>query len=263
MIYNAVYNGKLCVAKKEHEDKEYSKKLLKQEKKVLGYLKTHPCIVQPLIRPVNPKSQILLMEIMLMNLKDFLISKQSYHSKVTILQDVACGLSYIHEQGIIHCNLTGESILVTEKGRAKLSDFGQAIFYQRKAVNNLIVTVDTLDYMPPEILKPMPNYSTKLDVFSFGCVIIHTVTGEPPIPDCDKFVETTEAGKYKVYSEVDRRSIIIKKLRNTGGIIRLYNIVLECLQEDPSDRPTAAALYSLLKKQEVMKIVDNLFKCKI
>ena len=258
VLYDAKYYGKQCVAKKEHtEANEYSERLLKQEKKVIDHLKNHPCIVQPLVRPVN-LSSVLLMESMWMNLTDF-ITSQFYHNEVPILQDVACGLNYIHEQGIIHCNLTGNSILLTENLRAKLSDFGKSIFYRQKVVNTLPLTADILDYMPPEILKPIPSYSTKVDVFSFGCVVIHTITQEPPIPDCDKFVETYEAGKYIMYSEINRRSIIIKKLMDDFNDVKFHDIVLRCLQDNSDKRPTAEALCLLLKKQNIASFEYGMF----
>ena len=259
MLYDAKYCGKQCVAKKEHaEGTKFSKRLLEQEKMVIGHLKDHPCIVQPLVRPVNPSS-VLLMESMWMSLTDFVTSKPIYHNEVTILQDVACGLSYIHEQGIIHCNLTGNSILLTEKVRAKLSDFGKAIFYQQNVVNSLPLTADILDYMPPEILKPIPSYSNKVDVFSFGCVVLHAATQEPPVPDCDKFVKTNEVGKYKMHSEIDRRSIIIKKLKNDLNVVKFHDVVLKCLQDNPDKRPTAEALCLLLKKQEISSFKYGMF----
>ena len=243
----------MCVAKIEHSEKENTKKLLKQEMKILVTL-NHPCVVQLLNTLGTPKSPILLMENVWMNLSEFLANKHFHHDKTTILQDVANGLSYMHSKNIIHCNLTVNSILLTEKGRAKLSDFGRAAFYQPKGVINSPVTVNNLDYMPPEVLKAIPTYSTKLDVFSFGCVIIHTVTQEPPIPDLDKFVKTSEAKKYVMHSEVDRRSTIIQKLRNNTNATQLHNIVLECLQDNPHSRPTAAALHSLLENKLTKKL---------
>ena len=245
----------LCVAKIEHSKKGNTKKLLKQEMKILVDL-NHPCVVQLLDRLGSPKSPILLMENVWMNLAEYLASKHFHHDKTVILQDVANGLSYIHGKDIIHCNLTGNSILLTEKGRAKLSDFGRAILYQPKGAIVSPVTDNNLDYMPPEVLKSIPTYSTKVDVFSFGCVIIHTVTQEPPIPDHDKFVKTSEARKYVMHSEVDRRSTVIQKLRNITNAMQPYNLVLECLQDDPHDRPTATALHLSLQN-EVTKELNS------
>ena len=246
-LHDAQYCDVLCVAKVEHSEKENTKELLKQEMKFLDNL-THPCVVE-LLRILTPESPKLLMEKMGMNLTESLANKHFHHDKTAILQDVANGLSYIHGKDIIHCNLTGNSILLTEKGRAKLSDFGRAVFCQPKGAIISPVTVNNLDYMPPEILQSIPTYSTKVDVFSFGCVIIHTVTQEPPVPDHDKLVKTSEARKYVMYSEVDRRSVIIQKLRNITNAMQLYNLVLECLQDNPHDRPTAAVLHSSLQNE--------------
>ena len=258
VLHDAYYCGKQCIVKKETiEAKEYSRRLLKQEKKVLEHLKNHPCIVQLLIESIDPKALVLLVENMWMNLTEFITSKGFNHmyNEVTILQNVACGLSYIHKKGIIHCNLTGDSILLTEKGRAKLSDFGKAIFYQQSVIDNLPVTTDILSHMPPEILTPIPSYSTKVDVFSFGCVIIHTITRELPIPHCEKFVAISEDGKYKMHTEIYRRSVVVKKLMNYYNI-KFHEIVLRCLQDIPDKRPTAEALYLILNKQ---KATDGMF----
>ena len=102
--------------------------------------------------------------------------------------------------------------------------------------------------MPPEALKPNPDYSTKLDVFSFGCVTIHTVTQEYPIPG-NKYIETSEQGKYKELSEIDRRLKLINTFKNNldSGTL-LYDIVLECLQNDPQKRPAMAEACKKLKE---------------
>ena len=95
----------LCVAKIEHSKKGNTKKLLKQEIKILVDL-NHLCVVQLLDRLGSPKSPILLMENVWMNLADILANKHFHHDKTAILQDVANGLSYIHGKDIIHRNLT-------------------------------------------------------------------------------------------------------------------------------------------------------------
>ena len=177
------------------------------------------------------------------------MTKHSHHHKISILRDVACGLHHIHEEGIVHCDLTGDNILLTENLTAKLANFGRAIKGQQSVLQYL---PESLDHMPPEIIvEPYSkaSCSTKVDVFSFGCVIIHTFTQESPIPDFNKLVETSEVGMYKKYSEVERRSICLKKFKNSCNSTKLYDIVLKCLQENPDYRPTAATLFSLLKSQ--------------
>jgi len=240
--YEAEYCGKHYMAKKEHPKIENSKKLLKQERKILVHL-NHPCIVCQLAMLDNVKSPILLMERMCMSLTEFLTNKHSHHDKISILHDTACGLHYIHEKDIVHCDLTTDNILLTEKNRAKIADFGRSTFSQQ----NIKYLPETLDHLPPEMFKPYSkvSYSTKVDVFSFGCVIIHTFTQECPTPD----FEISEVGKYKKLSEVDRRSVCLKKFENNCDSVKLHSITLECLQDNPDHRPTAVTLCSLLEKQ--------------
>ena len=258
MGYEAQYNGKEYIAKKEDVKNEISKKLLKQEKKLLAHLK-HACVIQQLATFDTVRSSVLLMEKMWMSLSEFITSKHSYHDKISILHDTVCGLQYIHERGIIHCNMTADNILLTENVRAKLADFGQAIFCQQTMIMKYLPK--NLDHLPPEVLKPygMTSYSTKVDVFSFGCVIIHIFTREHPTPDFGKYVEMSEAGKYRHHSEIDRRSICLRKFRNNCNSILLHSMMLRCLQDNPDYRPAATTLCSILENQ-LTRVMSNSFK---
>ena len=253
MGYEAQYSGKQYIAKKEHAKNQFSKKLLKQERKLLVHL-NHPCVVQQLTVFDSARSPVLLMERMWMSLSEYITNKQSYHTKLSILHDTACGLQYIHEKGITHCDLTVDNILLTEKITAKLADFGRAGFCE----DTIKYLPAVSDHLPPEVHKPYPknSYAPKVDVFSFGCVIIHMFTQEQPIPDFEKCVETSEAGKYRHHSEIERRSICLKKFNNNCNSVKLHSMVLKCLQDNPNYRPTAAILCSVLEKQ----LSPNLFK---
>ena len=243
----------------EHLSKRNSNILLNKERRFLLLLKHNPFIVQLLATYGNPQSPVLLMERMWMSLTEFLTNKELQHNKIKILHDAACGLHYIHEKGIIHCDLTTNNIMLTENITAKLADFGQANFCQQ----NIKYSTESLDHLPPEMIcKPYfgTNVSTKVDVFSFGCVIIHTFTQEFPMLDFDKYVETSEVGKYVKHSEVERRSNCLKKFKNESKSTELYDIVLKCLQDNSDNRPTAATLLPLLDKQMTTD-VPNSFKC--
>ena len=238
------------MAKKEDLKNNFSKKLLKREWKFLVHL-NDSCIVQKLAMVNDLESPVLLMKRMWMSLTEFLGSKCSHHYKISILHDVAHGLHYIHENGIVHCDLTGDNILLTENITAKLTDFGRANFCQQY----MKYLPETLDHMPPEIFEPYSkaSCSTKVDVFSFGCVVIHTFTQEFPIPDFDKFVETSQIGKFRKHSEIERRSVCLKKFRNNCKSKKLHDIILTCLQDNPNSRPTVVKLLLLLKDQ----LADN------
>ena len=253
-----MYCGKQYIAKKEHSQNIFSKKLMKHEWKLLAHL-NHPHITQQLAVLDKPKSTlVLLMEQMWMSLQEFLTNKHSHHDKISILRDAACGLHHIHEKDIVHCDLTADNILLTENLTAKLANFGRATRGQQIFLKYF---PENLDHVPPEILEPYSkaNCSTKVDVFSFGCVIIHTFIEECPVPDFDKHVETSEVGRYKKHSEVERRSICLKKFKNNCNSTKLHDTVLKCLQDNPDCRPTAATLLSLLEDQ-LTTIVPNTYK---
>ena len=255
MGYEAQYCGKHCMAKKLNYDKGDT--LLKQEMRLYKLLKLdHPHVVQLFHSLDDPESLILLMERIWMSLTDFLANKQSNYDKFKILRDVACGLQYIHEKGIIHCDLTSDNIWLTEKSTAKLANFGQAAFAQQSIIRYL---PETLDHMPPEVFEfySKASYSPKVDIFSFGCVVIHTFTQEHPVPDFDKHVEISEVRKCKVYSEVERRSGCLKKFINKVNTVKLFDIVFSCLQDDPDCRPTAASLLSLFEQQLAVYVANS------
>ena len=247
VCYEAQYCGKQFMAKKEHLKNNISKKLLKREWKFLACL-DHPYIVKRFAILDSLKSPVLLIERMWMSFTEYLTDKRLYHDKIRILRDTACGLQYIHDKGIIHCDLTADSILLTKNITAKLANFGRATFSQE----NVKYLPESLDHLPHEVFKPYSktNCSTKVDVFSFGCVIIHAFTQEYPTPDIhDKYVETFEVGKYKKHSEVDRRSVCLKKFKNSCKDVQLYDMALKCLLDNPDSRPTVATLCLVLEKQ--------------
>ena len=104
--------------------------------------------------------------------------------------------------------------------------------------------------MAPETLKHKPTYDAKLDVFSFGCTIIHLVTEKFPTPS-DQFVSCGLGNSFKKVAEVARRKEFIDMMVSN---ILLQQIVLQCLHDEPSSRPdisyVCAELTRHIKKLE-------------
>ena len=92
------------------------------------------------------------------------------------------GLDYLHQNGIVHCNLKATNILVTQNGEVKLSDFGISLYL--RAIEH--VDNKGVSYMPnwaaPEVIGLRP-VSTKSDIWSLGCTVIELLTGKPPYGD--------------------------------------------------------------------------------
>ncbi|CAI7764421.1 unnamed protein product [Closterium sp. NIES-53] len=102
------------------------------------------------------------------------------------LWQVLEGLMYLHEQGIIHCDIKGANILTTKEGLVKLADFGVAMRVEEAAAchgdaENPNV-VGTPYWMAPEVIE-MSGISPASDIWSVGCTVIELLTTKPPYFD--------------------------------------------------------------------------------
>jgi cyclin-dependent kinase 12/13 len=80
------------------------------------------------------------------------------------------GVHYMHMNNIIHRDLKASNLLINRKGELKIADWGLARSYnsQMKRLTNRVIT---LWYRPPELLLGAQMYSSKIDMWSVGCII--------------------------------------------------------------------------------------------
>ena len=150
-------------------------------------LARHPNVVQYLGTYTDPDTRlpVLLMELCDESLTAFLERSPgplSYHIQVNICHDIALALVYLHSNGLVHRDLTGNNVLMIADIRAKITDFGMS----KLATVNPRMTALTLCpgnvlYMSPEALDEAKSYTAKLDVFSFGVIVIQILTRQSPI----------------------------------------------------------------------------------
>ena len=98
--------------------------------------------------------------------------------KRSILSDVSRGLQYLHNHNppLIHRDLTARNVMLVEASMlAKISDLGNSRIVDLTA-RNLTQAPGTLHYSAPESLSGRGQYSAKIDVFSFGHLLLFTVT---------------------------------------------------------------------------------------
>jgi aurora kinase, other len=99
------------------------------------------------------------------------------------IAQMASALRYLHRKHVIHRDIKPENILVGIHGEIKISDFGWSVH----APNNRRKTMcGTLDYLPPEMIKPGSSdnyYDEKVDLWSLGVLTYEFLVGEAPFED--------------------------------------------------------------------------------
>ena len=174
-------------------------------------------------------------------------SEIPYTNVVSILNDVCCGLQYLHSRNppIVHRDLTPNNILLCFHLRAKITDLGVAKAMQATDTKTLTQAPGTHDFMPPESLANKPVYGFPLDIFSFGGVILYVITQQWPQPapwiDFDP-----DTGGRIVLTELQRRQQYLDKI--TGVYTDLKPLVISCLDDNPKKRPSVAQVLLDIKK---------------
>ncbi|KAF8941287.1 hypothetical protein BGZ47_007446 [Haplosporangium gracile] len=101
-----------------------------------------------------------------------------WENKRRIAGEIAHGLTYIHSQGIIHCDIKSLNVLLTKKLEVKICDFGCAMTTTDK--KNKIRCEGTFEWMAPELQLDATAYSTKSDVYALGIVMWEMASGIGP-----------------------------------------------------------------------------------
>jgi serine/threonine protein kinase/tetratricopeptide (TPR) repeat protein len=156
---------------------------------------------------------------------------------LSILRDVARGLAYAHEHGVVHRDVKPENVMMSG-GAAVVTDFGiaKAVSAAQNAAPAGTITQDgarigTPAYMAPEQAVGDPATDHRADIYSFGCLAYELFAGHPPFSDLPPHE--------MVAAHVGTKPAPLSTV-SAGVPESVSQLVARCLEKSPAARPQSA-----------------------
>ncbi|KAL8246553.1 hypothetical protein R6Q59_007769 [Mikania micrantha] len=172
---------------------------------------------------------------------EFLISLDM---RLQIATEVAGALAYLHSATsipIYHRDVKTTKILLDEKYRTKVSDFGTPRFVSIEQTHLTTLVKGTFGYLDPEYFQSS-QFTEKSDVYSFGVVLVELLTGEKPI-SLTRFGENRSLATHFMLAMEEGHvmsifdAIVIKE-GTREELMTVANLAMQCLNFNGKYRPT-------------------------
>lgn len=178
----------------------------------------------------------------------------SWEMRLQIAAEVAGAITYLHSASsvpIYHRDIKSSNILLDDKYKAKVSDFGISRSVSIGQTHLTTLVQGTFGYLDPEYFVTN-HFTEKSDVYSFGIVLAELLTGEKAIPSTRSeerslvtyFTSSVEQGRLM--------DVVDDWVRKGGGrdeILAVAELACRCLQFKGKDRPSM---------KEASKVLENI-----
>jgi len=149
--------------------------------------------------------------------------KWAIHKQLELCLDMARGLQYLHSIGVVHHNLHGRNILISQDERAKVADY-----VCPQVISTTITTADDdVAYLPPEVIEDRSHYTEQSDIYSMGVLLLQVAIQKVPAP--------TEKTEYEKILKRKEELTIVKGHP-------LWSTILQCFSTIRIARPTSDKL---------------------
>ncbi|KAI6667999.1 hypothetical protein NL676_003724 [Syzygium grande] len=192
-----------------------------------------------------------------------------WNKRFEIALGSARGLAYLHEEcleWVLHCDVKPQNILLDSTYQPKVADFGLSKLLKREGLKNSSFSKirGTRGYMAPEWIYNFP-ITSKVDVYSYGIVLLELVTGRSPTGEYEK-IEASDVEENQTLTSWVREKkrlgvplqtlieeIVDPSVRGEDDIMKieiLIAVAFKCVEEDRDARPTMSQVAEMLLRCE-------------
>ncbi|KAF8404137.1 hypothetical protein HHK36_009017 [Tetracentron sinense] len=168
----------------------------------------------------------------------------SWNDRLRIATEVAGAVAYLHSAAsipIYHRDIKSTNILLDDKHRAKVADFGTSRSVPTDKTHLTTLVQGTFGYLDPEYFQSS-QFTEKSDVYSFGVVLVELLTGQKPISSIRSQEERSLAVHFILSIKESRLfDILDARVVTEGGkeeLIAVSNLAKRCLNLNGKKRPT-------------------------
>jgi len=256
-VHSCSFKATPCAVKQLREDKESSVQLLadmlREHDAMMGL--RHPNVVLMLgIATDHVRRVGIVLELLEISLLELLHGTAEYKeyrtwhaSLLSIASDVAKGVAYLHFNNVLHGNLKPGNVLLSDSWVAKVADFGSSANGKPGSATEGEGIHGTPSYMAPEVARGENKQTAAVDVWSFGCLLVHMGTLNPPYfalkckhaMDIVRVVQRGDVSPVQVLLDDSER----REYRCPASIVALAK---QCCHREPTQRPDMPAIAGAL-----------------
>ncbi|KAJ3551890.1 hypothetical protein NM688_g4448 [Phlebia brevispora] len=237
-VYKGDWNGAVVAVKRLHADdariiSDEQKRGIRHEVKIWSMLH-HPNVLTFYGACLEATVPFLVMRYCPFGDVCHYLDKHPDADRTKLSREVALGLAFLHDNGIVHADVKGANVLISEDHHALLSDFGLALkLFQIRSQSSYSIDIDrrrgTLLWMAPEVLEGRsPDMAA--DVYSLGLTVWEIFSGEVPF-------NTYLSPELLIDGVVTRNKRPDRPPRLLDD--HVWKIVQRCWMADPAMRPAS------------------------
>ncbi|XP_054787885.1 LEAF RUST 10 DISEASE-RESISTANCE LOCUS RECEPTOR-LIKE PROTEIN KINASE-like 2.7 [Prosopis cineraria] len=194
---------------------------------------------------------------------DETVASLSWETLYQIAKGIARGLEYLHKgcnTRILHFDIKPHNILLDEKYRPKISDFGLAkLNNNEESIISVSNARGTVGYVAPEVWnKNIGGVSHKSDVYSYGMMLLEMAGGQKK--DNSESEESNNGSgsevyfpPLKIYKKLEEGSDVVGVVKGVISVEeneiakKMTMVGLWCIQTIPAQRPTMSRVIEMLE----------------